>query len=55
MPSTDGRRALRLVPGGIWTRSTVIAGHMNFADGSPGALEPLAKITKGTAAPAPTP
>ena len=28
--------------------STVIAGHVNFADGSPGALEPLAKITKGT-------
>lgn len=28
--------------------STVIAGHVNFADGSPGALAPLAKITKGT-------
>lgn len=28
--------------------STVIAGHVNFADGSPGALAPLAKIAKGT-------
>lgn len=28
--------------------STVIAGHVNFADGSAGALEPLHNITKGT-------
>lgn len=28
--------------------STVIAGHVNFADGSAGALGPLYKITKGT-------
>jgi LPXTG-site transpeptidase (sortase) family protein len=28
--------------------STVIAGHVNFEDGSAGALEPLHKVTKGT-------
>lgn len=28
--------------------STVIAGHVNFPDGSPGALAPLANVTKGS-------
>jgi LPXTG-site transpeptidase (sortase) family protein len=35
------------VPAGALNGSTVIAGHVNFRDGSPGALGDLAEISKG--------
>lgn len=51
LPTSDkATRYAGAAPLGAHEGSTVIAGHVNFADGSPGALAPLARITKGTPA-----
>lgn len=48
LPSSDKTTMYTgAAPIGAPVGSTVIAGHVNFPDGSPGALEPLAHASKG--------
>ncbi|MDO5867082.1 MULTISPECIES: class F sortase [Paenarthrobacter] len=48
LPSSEKTtRYMGAAPIGAPKGSTVIAGHVNFPDGSPGALEPLARAAKG--------
>ncbi|KIA73366.1 hypothetical protein ANMWB30_22930 [Arthrobacter sp. MWB30] len=49
LPSSEKTtRYTGAAPIGATEGSTVIAGHVNFPDGSPGALAPIARVSKGT-------